>query len=230
VLARRTAEADAWAGCQQLIAQRVDGVFFAPLERTPNRIAVNRRIAELAAARVPVVRRSLHRAVSAARPPDPSASTTGSRRDRHQLSARSGCTRIAFVGEPDAASTVDARQSAIARPRATRARRPRIVLRGDHRTLRRRQLMARQSPDAIVAATDRTRAVHADGDGSRLPRPSTADRRHRRHAQYAELLPVPLTTLKQPCQRSGSRQWRRSSRIAAPDLPARDVLLTGGWL
>ncbi len=155
-------EADAWAGCQQLIARRVDGVFFAPLERTPNRVAVNRRIADaFAAARVPVV--LVDRSIE----PFP-------QRGRHDLvgldNRRAGaivtsylldleCTRIAFVGEPDAASTVDARQSGYreALERRGLTATEDLVLRGDPSDSSLvATLMARQSPDAIVAATDRT--------------------------------------------------------------------------
>ena len=46
----------AWELCQQLIAKRVTGVFFAPLELTPRRMEVNRRIAAaLQAAKIPLV-------------------------------------------------------------------------------------------------------------------------------------------------------------------------------
>src|SRR4029079_5301255 len=50
-----TREDEAWLACQQCIARRVDGVFFAPLELTPNHRTVNRPIAHaLRRARIPV--------------------------------------------------------------------------------------------------------------------------------------------------------------------------------
>ena len=47
-------------------------------------------------------------------------------------------------------------------------------------------------------------------------------------AEYAGLLPVPLTTLRQPCREIGvAAMAALVERIAAPDLPARDILLHG---
>lgn len=227
-------EADAWAGCQQLIARRVDGVFFAPLERTPNRLAINRRIADaFAAARIPVV--LVDRSIE----PFP-------QRGRHDLIGLDnrragaivtsylldlGCTRIAFVGEPDAASTVDARQSGYREvlERSGLAHEG-LVLRGDPSDASLvATLMARQSPDAIVAATDRTAGLFMRAVldlGYRVPsdvRIVGID-----DAEYAGLLPVPLTTLRQPCREIGiAAMAALIERVASPDLPARDILLHG---
>jgi len=228
-------DADAWAGCQQLIARRVDGVFFAPLERTPNRVAVNRRIADaFAAARVPVV--LVDRSIE----PFP-------QRGRHDLvgldNRRAGaivtsylldleCTRIAFVGEPDAASTVDARQSGYREALERRGfmATEDLVLRGDPSDSSLvATLMARQSPDAIVAATDRTAGLFMRTVmdlGYRVP--SDVKIVGIDDAEYAGLLPVALTTLRQPCREIGvAAMAALVERIAAPDLPARDILLHG---
>jgi GntR family transcriptional regulator, arabinose operon transcriptional repressor len=228
-------EADAWAGCQQLIARRVDGVFFAPLERTPNRLSVNRRIADaFAAARIPVVLID--------RPIEPFPHRGGhdvigldNRRAgaivvSHLLEL--GCSRIAFVGEADAASTVDARQAgyreALERRGVTAG--DELVLRGDPTDSSLvATLMARQSPDAVVAATDRTAGLFMRTVmdlGYRVPsdvRIVGID-----DAEYAGLLPVPLTTLRQPCREIGiAAMAALVERIAAPHLPARDILLHG---
>ena len=53
---RRSKEERAWELCRQYIDRRVSGVFFAPLELTPAKDEVNRRIARaLDEARIPVV-------------------------------------------------------------------------------------------------------------------------------------------------------------------------------
>jgi hypothetical protein len=44
--------------------------------------------------------------------------------------------------------------------------------------------------------------------------------------QYASLLPVPLTTVRQPCREIGlAAVATMLERIASPDMPARDILL-----
>ena len=45
---------------------------------------------------------------------------------------------------------------------------------------------------------------------------------------YAGLLPVPLTTLRQPCREIGAAAVAAlRERVARPDLPPRDILLHG---
>ena len=89
---RRTREDEAWLACQQCIARRVDGVFFAPLELTPNhrggQPADRRRLRRRAhSRRAP---RSINRAVSTARPPRPDRPRQpAGRRPRHEPSAQS---------------------------------------------------------------------------------------------------------------------------------------------
>ncbi len=79
--------------CAQYVARRVDGVFFAPLEHAPTRLAVNRHVAEtLADAGIPLVLlESVDRAVSDARTPRPRrARQSPRRRARHVPPARAG--------------------------------------------------------------------------------------------------------------------------------------------
>jgi DNA-binding LacI/PurR family transcriptional regulator len=98
--------------CAQFVAQRVDGVFFAPFELVPGREEANRQIAEsLRLAGVPVI--LLDRDLG----PFPKRSdfdlvgidnmAAGYLLAEHVL--KLGCERIAFVARPDSASTVDAR-------------------------------------------------------------------------------------------------------------------------
>src|SRR5438876_4903064 len=104
----------AWQLCQQYIDRRVAGVFFAPLELTPGKDEVNKKIAEaLDAAAVPTV--LLDRTVT----PYPERGRhdligidnrrAGFRITEHLL--RLGARRIAFVAIEHAAATVAAREA-----------------------------------------------------------------------------------------------------------------------
>src|ERR1700722_10929524 len=93
---RATKEQQALHLCHQYIARKVSGVFFAPLERTPDKDGVNREIgALLDKARIPVV--LLDRCFL----PFP-------RRSRHDLVGIDN-RRAAYLGLSGAAPTVDAR-------------------------------------------------------------------------------------------------------------------------
>ena len=223
----------AWRLCRQYIARQVSGVFFAPLELTADKDDVNARIAEaLDAARIPIV--LLDRTVL----PYP-------RRGRHDLVGidnrragfvvtehllRLGCRRIAFVALPHAAATVDAREAGYREAlfssgaRVDRA----LAHRLDPDDPRRVQaLMKTGRPDAIVCANDRTagRLMHTL---LRLGYAIPGDVRlvGIDDVEYAQLLPVPLTTLRQPTREIGDAALSAMlERVARPDLPARDILL-----
>src|SRR5450432_3273947 len=105
-------EERAWDLCQQYIDRQVSGVFFAPLEFTPGRDEMNRRIARaLDEARIPVI--LLDRTVV----PYPGRGhhdlvgidnrRAGYLVTEHLLAL--GARRLAFVAVPDAAATVEAR-------------------------------------------------------------------------------------------------------------------------
>jgi DNA-binding LacI/PurR family transcriptional regulator len=228
-------EQEAWKACQQHIARRADGVFFAPLERTPNQRGVNRRIAEaLAAARIPVV--LLDRAIE----PYP-------QRGRHDVVGldnrragalvtshllNQGCQRPTFVGLADAATSVDGREAGFreALALAGMAAHPDSVLRGDPSdTALIGALMGRYAPDGIVCASDRTAGTLMRTLltlGYQIPnqiRMASID-----DVEYASMLPVSLTTLRQPCEEIGiAAMSAMVERVAHPDLPARDILLHG---
>jgi GntR family transcriptional regulator, arabinose operon transcriptional repressor len=219
--------------CRQYIARAVSGVFFAPLELTAAKDDVNRRIADaLDEARIPVV--LLDRTVV----PYP-------RRGHHDLVGidnrragyvitdhllRLGCRRIAFVGEPNAAATVDAREAgyreALYTSDAAVDRALIHRLDPDDATAV-RALMQSARPEAVVCANDRTagRLMHTlRALGFVVPRDvrlvGIDD------VPYASLLPVPLTTLRQPTRQIGEAAIATMlERVARPDLPPRDVLL-----
>jgi DNA-binding LacI/PurR family transcriptional regulator len=223
----------AWQICRQYIHRRVAGVFFAPLECAAGEEDVNQRIADaLDAAGIPLV--LLDRPIV----PYP-------HRGRHDLVGidnrragylitehivRHGSSRVAFVGMPHAAATVDAREAGY---------REALYASGidvDRALIRRldpaapphvEAFMRAARPDAIVCANDRTAGVLMQTLlrlGHRIPRDvrlvGIDD------VEFARLLPVPLTTLRQPTREIGDAALGAMlQRVARKDLPARDILL-----
>ena len=228
-----TKEEQTWELCQQYIAKKVDGVFFAPLERAAANDETNYRvIASLERANIPVV--LLDRCIL----PYP-------RRSRHDLIGidhrragymitehllKLGCRRIAFVGYPHSAATVTARIGGYRDALFTAGI---SVARDLVRTLENDQLndvrmvMEKLKPDGIVCANDRTAGHLMHGliqMNYRIPqdvRIVGID-----DVEYASLLPVPLTTVHQPCKEIGMAAVAAMvERVAAPETPIRDILL-----
>lgn len=219
--------------CRQYIERQVSGVFFAPLELTAGKDDVNSRIADsLDTARIPVV--LLDRPVL----PYP-------RRGHHDLIGidnrragyvitdhllRLGSRRIDFVALPNAAATVDAREAGYREALyawdapVDRAFVHRIDP-GDSAGVK--TLMASGRPEAIVCANDRTAARMMQT----LMKLGVVIPRDLRlvgidDAEYASLMPVPLTTLRQPTRQIGEAALvAMLDRVARRDLPPRDILL-----
>lgn len=222
-----------WQLCQQYIAKKVAGVFFAPLERTAAADETNQLvISALERAEIPVV--LLDRCVL----PYP-------RRSRHDLIGidhrragymitehllKLGCRRIAFVSYSRSAATVTARiggyRDALFIAGITAS--PDLVQNLDSDDVTEvRSLMEKLEPEAIVCANDRTAGNLMHGliqMKYRIPedvRIVGID-----DVEYASLLPVPLTTVHQPCKEIGvAAVAAMLERIAAPDMPIRDILL-----
>jgi len=226
-------EERAWRMCRQYINRRVSGVFFAPLEEALHQDDVNLRIVEaLDAARIPVVlldrpalpypRRGHHDLVG-----------IDNRRAGYMITEHLtslGSSRVAFVAVPQAAATVDAREAGyrealyganlqIARELAVR------LDPSDSAAVEKFMRTAR--PDAVVCANDRTaarlmptllRLGYAIPGNVRLVGIDDVE--------YAGLLPVPLTTLRQPTQQIGDVALGvMLERVARTDFPPRDVQL-----
>jgi GntR family transcriptional regulator, arabinose operon transcriptional repressor len=228
-----TKEEQTWELCQQYIAKKVDGVFFAPLERAAANDETNYRvIASLERANIPVVlldrcilpypRRSRHDLVGI------DHRRAGYMITEHLL--KLGCRRIAFVGYPHSAATVTAR---IGGYRDALFAAGVSVARDLVRTLENDQLndvrmvMEKLKPDGIVCANDRTAGHLMHGliqMNYRIPqdvRIVGID-----DVEYASLLPVPLTTVHQPCKEIGMAAVAAMvERVAAPETPIRDILL-----
>jgi DNA-binding LacI/PurR family transcriptional regulator len=218
---------------QSFIAQKVDGLFFAPLELSGEKDAANRRIARaIERAQVPVV--LLDRCYMPY--PDRSAhDLVGIDNRRAGFLAAShllglGVRRLAFLGEAKAASTVDARITGF--HEALRSFHVQLdldpVWRGssqDEQFIRRKLDQSR--PEAIVCANDLTAARLMQtlmALGVSIPgqvRIVGVD-----DVKYANLLPVPLTTVHQDCAGIGMVAMATMlERIDHPELPVRDVLV-----
>ncbi len=226
-------EQAAWERCQQYIERRVAGIFFAPLELTPNKDAMNGQItAALQKAGIPVVLldrsvvpygwREAHDLVG-----------IDNRRAGYQITdhlLRLGSRRIAFLSFRNSASTVDARRAGYREALHCHGAPvdPAYVVELDrdapHGVTR---LMGAHRPDAIVCANDRTAGLvmqTLQSLGYGVPedvRIVGIDDVH-----YASLLPVPLTTLRQPCHEIGTAAMAAMlERLTSRALPPRDILL-----
>jgi GntR family transcriptional regulator, arabinose operon transcriptional repressor len=228
-----TKDEQTWQLCQQYIAKKVAGVFFAPLERTAASDQTNHLVlSALERAGMPVV--LLDRCIL----PYP-------RRSRHDLIGidhrragymitehllKLGCQRIAFVGYANSASTVTARIGGyrdalfIAGISVTRD----MVQNFDSDQVNEvRMFMENLKPDGIVCANDRT-AGHLMQSLIQLNYRIPQDVRivGIDDVEYASLLPVPLTTVHQPCKEIGEAAVAAMlERVAAPGMPIRDILL-----
>ena len=141
-----------------------------------------------------------------------------------------GCRRIAFLAYSNSASTVAARIAGYREALFVFGAPidPALVQSletGDEDEVR--HLMELLEPDGVVGANDRTagRLMHTLMHlNYRIPsdvRIVGID-----DVEYAKLLPVPLTTVHQPCREIGTAAvGAMLERIARPDMPVRDILL-----
>lgn len=227
------AEAETYKICRQLIAKKVSGVFFAPLELTPLKDVVNRAVVEtFDKASIPVV--LLDRDL-VAYPARSKYDLVGidNRRAGYTITAHllgCGCRRVLFVGRPGSAPTVDARISGYreAMLDANAGPKPGYVCRIDPQDQAQvKGILTQFRPDGIVCANDFTAATLMrtfNEIGVMVPE-------HIRLAgiddvKYASLVSVPLTTIHQPCSEVGAMAVAAMlERLRNPNLPARDILL-----
>ncbi|MBV8629701.1 MAG: GntR family transcriptional regulator [Silvibacterium sp.] len=219
--------------CHHYIAQKVSGVFFAPLEFTPQKDVYNRRIADaLDRAGIPIV--LLDRCIAAY--PERSRydlvgidnRRAGFQITRHLLQL--GAKRIAFVAKPLSAPTVEARiagyrEALYCAGLSASAQLMRFGDPEDRAFVA--ALLEQCDPEAVVCANDLTAAklMHTFLDlGVRIPdevRMVGLD-----DVKYASMLPVPLTTHHQNCSDIGAVAMSAMlERIEHPNLPTRDILL-----
>lgn len=225
--------ATAWELCQQFIRNGVSGVFFAPLEMIPNQDAVNQRIAvAFAEARVPVVLldrdfvhypgRSKHDLIG-----------INNRRVGHTITSHLfdvGCKRLLFVLRPGSANSVHARVAGFAEAFLTH--REKFDVQMIHECNPRdgayvRKMLRKHRPDGIVCGNDVTagQLLHTlDNLGVEVPNDlliAGVD-----DVKYADLLRVPLTTVRQPFAAIGDAAYHAMlDRIARPDSATRQITL-----
>ena len=213
--------------CEQCIARGVAGVFFAPLELSVHSAEVNLRVMKrLAGARIPVVLLD--------RRPDDTASRdhidmvgidnhrAGYLATQHLL--RLGARRIGFIAYKHQAPTVKARIAGYKEALGKQN--------GQHVfTLAAKAPLelppAAWACDAFVCANDRIagQLMHTLlARGIRIPQDVRIVGMD--DVNYASLLPVPLTTIRQPCREIGETALRvMLERLDRPKMPARDILL-----
>ncbi len=226
-------ESQATELCQRLVSEKVAGAFFAPLELTPAKDAVNQVIVEtFERAGIPIV--LLDRDL-VAYPARSRYDVVGidNRRAGYTITAHlleAGCRRVAFVGRPGSAPTVEARIAGYREAIVDSGSEwePDFVQRIEPWDVEAvKKMMATAKPDGILSANDFTAAnlmKTLAAVGVRVPdqvRLAAFD-----DVKYASLLPVPLTTIHQPCTRMGAAAVAAMvQRMRTPDLPARDILL-----
>jgi DNA-binding LacI/PurR family transcriptional regulator len=208
-------------------------VFFAPLELIPDRDEVNRRIVTaFDDAKLPLVLldrdyvkypgRSNHDLVG-----------INNRRVGHTITNHmfeAGCKRLVFILRPGSTSAVHARSVGFAEAFITR-RAPfdvQLIHECDPRDASRiRSVLAEHKPDGIVCANDVTAGhlLHTlDELGVRVPDDVMIGGVD--DVKYAELLRVPLTTVRQPFSAIGEAAYHAMlDRIARPNAAPRHITL-----
>jgi DNA-binding LacI/PurR family transcriptional regulator len=225
-------EQQASQACRQLVAKKVSGVFFAPLELTAQKDAINRGVSEvLDKAGIPMV--LLDRDL-VSYPERSKYDLVGidNRRAGYAITQhliRCGCRRLVFVGRPGSAPTVDARiggyRDAVSDASLDLEAQVCRIDPDDHSHLK--KILKTLQPDGFVCANDFT-AAHVlktlTDLGINVPddvRMVGID-----DVRYASLLSVPLTTIHQPCASMGAiAVGTMLERLREPKLPARDILL-----
>ncbi len=226
-------EQAAWDRCRQYIERGVAGVFLAPLELTPRKDVVNERITSaLRAAGIPIVLVD-RPAAPYGRKDEHDLVGIDNRRAGYQITdhlLRLGVRRLAFVCLANAAATVDARRAGYREALHQHGAPVEAALAlaidpGDATAIA--ALMRDQHPEGIVCANDRTAGLvmHTLLDLG-YPVPDAVRIVGIDDQRYASLLPVPLTTLRQPCREIGvAAMAAMLERLTRPTLPPRDILL-----
>ena len=219
-----TKEERAWRLCEQYISRKVAGVFFAPLELTSSKDEANQRIVSaLDKAGIPIVlldrcyvpypRRSQYDLVGI------DNRRAGYMATEHLVNL--GRRRIVFIAHPHSAATVDARIAGY-REALSAHEIPISAVAPDAE-----EALHNNRPDALVCANDRTagQSMHTlMARGVRIPADVAIVGID--DVEYAALLPVPLTTIHQPCRAIGEAAMSAMlQRIARPDMLPRDILL-----
>jgi DNA-binding LacI/PurR family transcriptional regulator len=219
--------------CQQFIDQKVDGVFFHPMELVPGMEKVNHAITNLLdRAGVPVV---LLDCDAVKYPQRSRYDLVGidNRRAGYVLAEHLlalGAKRIDFVYRPFSGTTLDSRLAGCQEALLRHGIIPKSdwVRCGEPCDIEFvRKIVAQGPPDAFVCGNDYTAACLMQNLlslGIRIPeevRIGGFD-----DLKYASLLSIPLTTIHQPCSAMGvAAVDAMIRRIENPTMPARDILV-----
>ncbi len=229
----RSKEQQAIELSRYFISRKVSGVFFAPVELTEHKDQVNVQIAgELDRAGIPVV--LLDRCIY-----------NFPQRSHFDLvgidNVRAGCLitqrlidaecrRIAFVYRPGSAPTAAARIAGYRDALWRNAIMPEAQLIAEmdpSDILGLKRLIETARPDGIVCANDYTagQLMHS-AMAIDLHIPEDLKVVGFDDVKYASLLPVPLTTVRQPCAQIGAAAITAMlQRLAKPDTTGREILL-----
>jgi DNA-binding LacI/PurR family transcriptional regulator len=226
----QTKEEQAKQLCRQFIDRQVSGVFFAPLEFEVHAEKTNRWILNaFAESGIPAVLldRRLSYTPDRHRPDVVGINNkqAGYLATEHLI--QMGCKHVGFLGYHGAAFTIQERMTGY--KEALAAHGLRVPFEVDEGTAAGNEAGGKMDVEAFVCANDQTAGNMMHGflrQGLRIPddiRLVGID-----DVQYASLLPVPLTTVRQPCREIGEEAMRTMlHRIEKPRTPARDVLLDG---
>lgn len=219
--------------CEQYVREKVDGVFFAPLELSPNRDRVNEQIIRsLTERKIPII--LLDRDYA----PYPNRSNhdlvgVDNRRVGYMITSllfQRNCRQVMFASRPSQASWLDGRiagfMEAVIRERGQFD--PELVQRfdpSDEKHLAR--VLEKLKPDGIVCANDVMAGVllHSLANLNRRV-PDDVLVAGIDDVKYASLLRVPLTSVRQPCKEIGNAAFHAMlHRKKFPDAPPRDISL-----
>jgi DNA-binding LacI/PurR family transcriptional regulator len=218
--------------CQQYIAQKVDGVFFAPTEYAAARDATNHRIASmLESAGIPMVLLDRDFEHYPTRSGFDLVGIDNHRAGfvltKHLIEA--GAKKIVFAVRQNSAVTVDARAAGYRHALFVKEQTyTGSVVSGDFEDAKYvRQMLDKYKPDGIVCANDVTAARLMQtlvSLGVKVPddvRMVGID-----DVSYARFLPTPLTSLRQDCAEIGAVAMETMlERLRQPGHPVRDVLV-----
>lgn len=226
-----TSGEDAIAIAERYIERGVSGVFFAPMELVPERALWNQRLVEvLAAANIPVVLIDRDLAEFPVRSSLDLIGIDNFRASilitRHLI--QQGARSICFLAQPDFPDTTDLRaagcREAVRRAEGISFFEAYL----DPTNLSAiSKLLTRRKPSAILCANDQTAALLLRTLNSLgLSVPSQLLVAGFDDVQYATLLSVPLTTIRQPCREiARAATLALIERISDPGIPAREILL-----
>jgi GntR family transcriptional regulator of arabinose operon len=220
--------------CEQYISKKVSGVFFAPLEFEADAEEVNRRVLKtLRRAQVAVVLldRRISRAPERDRPDLVGINNHQAAYLATEHLIQHGCKRIGFLSYHGAASTITERTAGYRDALEHHGLRPVIDAghaQGDE-SLDWKGRTRFESLDAFVCVNDRVagRLMHTFL-ARKIRVPEDVRLIGIDDVSYASLLPVPLTTIRQPTREIGEAALRTMlDRIRMPHSSPRELLLDG---